>query len=451
MDVMHNNVNEKYQKYLRSKYDIVIGGGCLIMKNSGDMKDENPFRFIILYNEIKENKGNEIDFFLYIKDKNERNKAVNYILQNNIWNYFLKIKYNYKEEYKKILNESGKEIGYIVRNNNVDCIEKYIIKLKEKQSQLAQKNQQNALQQQFAQHGQVQVKKFLKVETFMPLQIVQNNFIKDFQLDSVITFFYLIDELRQYLVGQDKNIDFTNFKNIIISKTGPDINDIKNYSQIFETILSKVFPNPIIQNNQYNQSSQFDEEESVKAFMKKHNKGNIIQKLLLIPKERKISCKKCGMNTCNFKYDKYVLIKNPTKDLLFQKIFEVENGPKKIGRECSFCCGLQTEYSVEIKTLDFPKWLIVLIESNQVNNFNLGMNLLFTNPNGSLTYMLNMFIEANTNSFYKINETNTQVCHKFNKKRFENPEELKNKKPIALFYRLMVNDPNNNQNTEKFF
>ena len=96
MDVIRDNVDKKYKNYLQTKFDTIIGGGCLIMKNPGDIKDENPFRFIILYNEIKENKGNEIDYFLYIKDRHKRNEAVNFILKNNLWNYFQKIKYNYK-------------------------------------------------------------------------------------------------------------------------------------------------------------------------------------------------------------------------------------------------------------------------------------------------------------------------------------------------------------------
>ena len=33
------------------------------MKDEKDKNDENPYRYIILYSELKENKGNEIDFF----------------------------------------------------------------------------------------------------------------------------------------------------------------------------------------------------------------------------------------------------------------------------------------------------------------------------------------------------------------------------------------------------
>ena len=111
MDVICDYVGEQYKSDLKLNFDTIIGGGCLIMKNPKDPRDEKPYRYIILYNELKENKGNEIDFFLYIKDRNERNKHVNLILQNNLYNYFKMIKFNYKDEYKKIVDENKKEIS----------------------------------------------------------------------------------------------------------------------------------------------------------------------------------------------------------------------------------------------------------------------------------------------------------------------------------------------------
>ena len=91
-----------------------------------------PFRYIVLYSEINENKGNEINFFLFIEDKNERDNADNYILKNNLWNYFKKINYDYKEEHIKIKNEKGEEIGYIVRCCPIEYIETYKDKMEQK-------------------------------------------------------------------------------------------------------------------------------------------------------------------------------------------------------------------------------------------------------------------------------------------------------------------------------
>ena len=132
MDVIRDNIKEKYKNHLMTNFDTIIGGGCLIMRDPRDKKDENPFRYIILYNEIKENKGNEIDFFLFIKDREKRNSAVNYILEHNLLNFFKKIEYNYKDEYKKVSNENKKEIGYIVRCSEISRVEAYISKMEQK-------------------------------------------------------------------------------------------------------------------------------------------------------------------------------------------------------------------------------------------------------------------------------------------------------------------------------
>ena len=88
LEVIAAYIDEKYSKHLTIIYKTIIGGGCLIMKDAKDLKDENPYRYIILYNEIQDNMGNEIDFFINIKDKKERNAAVDYILKNNLWDYF---------------------------------------------------------------------------------------------------------------------------------------------------------------------------------------------------------------------------------------------------------------------------------------------------------------------------------------------------------------------------
>ena len=127
MDVIRDYVDLKYKSYLQTNFDTIIGGGCLIMKDPKDEKDENPFRYIILYSELKENKGNEIDFFLYIKDKKERKETVDYILKNNLLNFFKKIDYNYKEEHKKVSDNY-----FIVRCCEVSKIESYISEMEKK-------------------------------------------------------------------------------------------------------------------------------------------------------------------------------------------------------------------------------------------------------------------------------------------------------------------------------
>ena len=57
MYVLRENViDEKVKNRLVSKFDTIIGGDCLIMKNPNDTKSKNPFRYIILYRDIKDDK-----------------------------------------------------------------------------------------------------------------------------------------------------------------------------------------------------------------------------------------------------------------------------------------------------------------------------------------------------------------------------------------------------------
>ena len=100
LDVISIYIDQKYVGCLEVIFNSIIGGDCIIMKDAKDLKDEKPYRYIILYHEIKENQGNEIDFFLSIKDKNEREKIDNFILKYDLWSYFKKIKYDYRDELK---------------------------------------------------------------------------------------------------------------------------------------------------------------------------------------------------------------------------------------------------------------------------------------------------------------------------------------------------------------
>ena len=131
MDVIFEYIDDEIKKFLMNRFEFIIGGECLIKRNIIN-ENSDYFRYITLYNELEEEEGNYTDFFLFIKDGHKRESAVNYILQNNIWEYFKKIKYNYKNEYKKILDEKGQEVGYIVRAIELSHIEAYLSKKNKK-------------------------------------------------------------------------------------------------------------------------------------------------------------------------------------------------------------------------------------------------------------------------------------------------------------------------------
>ena len=132
MEVIFEYIDDEYKKFLKNKFEFKIGGECLIKRNIIN-EDSNFFRYITLYKELEEEEGNYTDFFLFIKNEQKRETAVNFIVQNNIWEYFKKIKYNYKNEYKKIIDEKGQEVGYIVRAIELEHIEAYLSRKKQKE------------------------------------------------------------------------------------------------------------------------------------------------------------------------------------------------------------------------------------------------------------------------------------------------------------------------------
>ena len=401
LDVIQDFVDKNYKSQLQTFYKALIGGGCLILGNPNDIKDESPFRYIVLYHEINENQGNEIDFILYIKDKNNRNKAELNILKYDLWTYFKKIKYDYREEYRRIYNDKKQQIGYIIRCTDVFRIETYI-------------------------SGIASLKQHI-------LKSILKNINSDIKFDEIVLFLFQIEQLKNFL-SSNKNIDFADFKNIILNKIELDKKNFQTYDKIFEELLTKLDPNKEIDIDYYNQALQYDEEKGLEKFMKKNN---IIRKLFYIPKEEIISCKKCGMNTFKFNYSKYILIQNQLNEFIFQKIFgsEIEYRREK---SCTFCNGLLTDVIIERKSLDFPEILIVIISPSLVNYFQITHNVTFTN--GKIMYKLNKFIESTNNCLYLINIRNIMICNKFEKGNIGPTELIENKKPIVLFYKL-INNP----------
>ena len=437
LDYINNYIPVNYRKDIRTILKAIVGGDCILLKDAKDSTDQKQYRYIILYQEIKENVGNEFDFFLYINNKKEREAADNYILTKNLWNYFKYISYNYKEEYKKIYNKYNQEVGYIVRCSDVSRIEDYYIKTNNKRQTLKNiknipNNKPNIISR--------------SLTSMLQQSTIKIN--QEFALDPVISFFFQIDKLKNAL-GLNKNIDIQSFKKILLTNIETNIQKSKNYQQIFDLILTNIDPNMKKNKEYYNQSELYEREKGFKIFMEKHNKGNLIQKLFLIPIEEKIYCHKCGMSTYYFNYKKFILMKNPLQEMLFQKVFHPIKITSKKGKICNFCNGEETEYSIERKVIDYPEILIVIIEPNQINNYNLGLNAYITNGT-NITYSLNKFIEFNTNTLYWIdNKSNNKHCHKFDKNKLGERELFDNKKPIVLFYNLIKIEVNKNNSQNK--
>ena len=103
------------------------------------------------------------------------------------------------------------------------------------------------------------------------------------------------------------------------------------------------------------------------------------------------------MKTYQSNHVKFIFIRNPQIDLIFQKIFTQQSEHKFKDKSCQFCNGQETETTIVTKILDYPQNLIVIIEQSQVNNFKIGLNLVISNGI-TLSYSLNQFIEANKSS-----------------------------------------------------
>ena len=179
------------------------------MKDAKDKYDDRPFRYIILYSELKENKGNDIDFFFYFKDKKERLEADKSILKDNLWNFFKKIKYDYKDEFKKIVDEKNREIGYVVRCCSLEKIEFYVSKFNKKEI-----------------NKSVKLSEFNFSNNFTK-EMIQNNKDKiNLSVNSNIYIFNLNEQKNNIMNNNMQNLNINNDN--IIQNLNLEITNLKN-------------------------------------------------------------------------------------------------------------------------------------------------------------------------------------------------------------------------------
>ncbi len=400
-------------KDIKNDYETIIGGDCLIIKSNGghfhiNVFDNLPLRFIVLYNEIKYNIGNDVNFLLYIKDRAKRKEAVNYILQHSLWKYFDKINYKIKDDFKKIYDEKEKLIGYVIRTSKIEKIEPFLQKYQNK----SQNNNKNK-------------------NPLINKNKTNQNKNSDNILNVIVLSFYQFDKLRKSL-NEKIFLDFNKFKTIILSKIGLKLASIKNYDEILEEILLQLDDNTQKNKEYYNQTDLYDEQKGFYNFMQFHSKGNTIQKLFLIPKQETIFCQFCKVKTYKFKYEKFIKIKNITNENFNQKIFNPIK-EDKFGKFCCYCNGNITQCSIENKFIDFPEILIILIEQNQI--ISLEKNISIANEENNISYSLKQFIESNSNLLYIVQNNCCQVYDE--KNNFGKSENIQGKKAIVLFYQLI--------------
>ena len=329
-----------------------------------------------------------------------------------------------------IKNEKNKSIGYLVRCSDIKVIEPFIKKMydKKEQAPINFLNEEN--------------------KEINPKMVSEINNITNIKtekiLDSIILSFFQFEKLKQSF-DEKRNLDFQSFKNIIINKVGDKLISLKNPTEIFEEILSKLDSNSKTDN--YNQVDQYDKQKGLETFIKRHKNSNIITHLFLIPKQKTTFCQECKFKTYNFTYDKFIFIKNPENEFLYQKLFF--NQTEKIkGKKCIYCNGKITECLIKNEFIGSPEILIVIIEPNKAKNFSLQKNLNITN-NTNINYTLKQFIEINNNLLYLI-DIHNNICQKYDENnKLGNPENINDKIPFILFYQLsIINNQINNNNIQ---
>jgi len=329
-------------------------------------------------------------------------KAINFILQNNIWIYLRKINFFIEEEEngKEIINENDKEIGYIIHNGEIK-----------------RKKEIKAIQK-------------MKTEN---IEATQNIIPK---LNLILMCLYLsnfLNELYNFSFDNKNKITkifveyFQNFKIDKIKSIFSKSIKIDNLEDFFDEIFEKLDSELL---NKKENKELNGEKNQLEEFKEQYKNGSIIRKLFYCPQEIKKYCSYCSKTYYKYKNKRIILLKSiddEKEKFLFEKIFKVEEIDKR--ERCKLCYR-------ESKCLNFKQFilflkiLIIVIEEEQIGKLNLKTEI--KNDKG-ISYELYCLIEANTNMVYYKNEQNNIWLRCGNNQK----EDIESKIPIVLFYKLI--------------
>ena len=297
-----NNLND-FKEYL---FEIAIGGDCIIMKNY--VTSHTKSMYIIIYEEYKGNKNNNIDFILRIDHYNEMKKALNFILENNIWIYLKNIGLSLEEDDKEIKNDKGENIGYIFRNGEPK-----------------RKEEIKAIQKMKSENITATINIIPKINSILMFLYVSNFLgeLYNFSLDNknVITKIF-VEYFQNFKLDKIKSIFSKSIK-------------IDNFEDIFDEIFEKL--DSELSNKNENKELN-GENDQLEIFKELYKNGSIIKKLFYCPLEIKKYCPYCTKTYYKYKYKKIILFKLidiEKENLLFEKIFK-EDGIEKRER-CKLC------------------------------------------------------------------------------------------------------------------
>ena len=207
-------------------FGIIIGGGCIIMN---DLKGRKyPFNYIILYEERKGNKNNNIDYILKIDDKKERIDACNYILKNNIWNYIKKVEFKEEDEYKEIFDNKKNNIGYIVRNGTIERIEELKKFEKEKINNIPNEKKRNKSATKFS-----SIKNYFNSKSSVDKNTKNFNNINNFNNMNNFINYNQPNNFNNNINNQNNNYNNNFLINQINQSYNNNMNNINQFNNIF--------------------------------------------------------------------------------------------------------------------------------------------------------------------------------------------------------------------------
>ena len=419
--ISENFDDENKDKRQELLFDAIIGGECIIFKNS---KNDN-IHFISLYDQNNNfyNYNNNVDFIFIYFNKDEIEKRINFIMVNTISNFFVSNGINKENKNVQMIKDNeNKLIVQIISNKYFNPSETFYMLYNENMLNLANPNTYN-------------------IYKLKPILICLYQFKN------------LMEELDKY--SNNKNIitklfveflhNFNNIDEITIKFQNhfKDILEKQNYKDIISEIIDKL--NLELSDNKKNINKQIEEitEEAAKEkFIKEHQNPSIIEKLFFIQILREKNRNNIKTYICD--NQKFLLIdldKEEKKVKLSEKLFNLNS------------------IKIKKKILYFPKILVVLFEGKKIDNFHLKDNFIIC-KNRIFIYNLKSFIERETNFiFYKRNDI--WYRNDYNREeKFTNMDNINNIKPIVLFYALLdqnINDNNiyteenkNNMNKEKY-
>ena len=332
---------DKFKSYF---YEIAIGGECIIMKNFQTEDIKNIY--IIIYEENKGNINNNIDFILIIDDDNEMKKALNFILENNIWIYLKNINFSIEEEdEKEIKNDKGKKIGNIFRNGE--------IKRKEEIKEIQKMKSEDIT---------ATINIISKFNSIIMCLYLSNIFIQELYKLSLDNKNIISKAFVEYF----KNCQMDKLDKIksIFSKSIK----IDNFEDIFDEIFEKL-DLELSNNNEIKELK--GESEQIEVFKEHYKNGSIIKRLFYCPQEINRYCKLCQKTFHKYRYKKIILLKSivfENENFLFEKIFKPEEIEKK--EKCKLC----NKESKGLKSKNFilfPMILIIVIEEDQIGKLNI--------------------------------------------------------------------------------